>query len=69
MAEAMLAGIASAPDDDVFGGPIRPRLEGGGPRSCGREPRRSARSTSDRPIATYRWSGARTWRFAGAPLS
>lgn len=34
---AMLAGIASAPDHDVFGGPIRPRLEGGGPRSCGRE--------------------------------
>ena len=34
---AMLDGIALAPDHDVFGGPIRPRLEGGGPRSCGRE--------------------------------
>jgi GT2 family glycosyltransferase len=34
---AMLDGIAAAPDRDVFGGPIRPRLEGGGPRSCGRE--------------------------------
>lgn len=34
---AMLDGIAAAPDRDVFGGPIRPRLDGGGPRSCGRE--------------------------------
>jgi GT2 family glycosyltransferase len=36
--EAMLAGVRSAPDHDVFGGPIRARLEGGGPRACGREP-------------------------------
>jgi glycosyltransferase involved in cell wall biosynthesis len=36
--EAMLAGVAAAPDRDVFGGPIRARLEGGGLRSCGREP-------------------------------
>jgi GT2 family glycosyltransferase len=35
---AMLAGTAEAPDRDVFGGPIRARLEGGGPRACGREP-------------------------------
>ena len=27
----------AAPDPDVFGGPIRAVLEGGGPRSCGRE--------------------------------
>jgi GT2 family glycosyltransferase len=35
--KAMLDGARSAPDHDVFGGPIRARLEGGGPRSCGRE--------------------------------
>ncbi len=35
--EALLAGVARAPHADVFGGPIRGRLEGGGPRSCGRE--------------------------------
>jgi glycosyltransferase involved in cell wall biosynthesis len=35
---ALLSGIAAAPDRDVFGGPIRARLEGGGPRACGREP-------------------------------
>jgi glycosyltransferase involved in cell wall biosynthesis len=34
---ALLAGVDDAPDADVFGGPIRARLEGGGPRSCGRE--------------------------------
>lgn len=34
---AILDGAASAPHADVFGGPIRARLEGGGPRSCGRE--------------------------------
>ena len=28
---ALLAGVAAAPDHDVFGGPIRARLEGGGP--------------------------------------
>ena len=33
----MLAGAASAAEAEVFGGPIRARLEGGGPRSCGRE--------------------------------
>jgi GT2 family glycosyltransferase len=36
--EAFLSGAATAPDRDVFGGPIRARLEGGGPRACGREP-------------------------------
>jgi glycosyltransferase involved in cell wall biosynthesis len=41
--QAMLDGIAAAPGHDVFGGPIRPRLEGGGPRACGRE---------DPPIST-----------------
>jgi len=34
---AILDGAASAPDADVFGGPIRAALEGGGPPSCGRE--------------------------------
>lgn len=36
--DALLAGIAAAPDREVYGGPIRARLEGGGPRACGREP-------------------------------
>jgi N-acetylglucosaminyldiphosphoundecaprenol N-acetyl-beta-D-mannosaminyltransferase len=36
--EALLKGAAAAPDRDVFGGPIRPALEGGGPSGCGREP-------------------------------
>lgn len=35
---AILTGASAAPDADVFGGPIRARLEGGGPRACGREP-------------------------------
>jgi glycosyltransferase involved in cell wall biosynthesis len=35
--EAMLTGAAGAPDHDLFGGPIRARLEGGSPHSCGRE--------------------------------
>ena len=34
---ALLDGARAAPDHDVFGGPIRAVLEGGGPRSCGRE--------------------------------
>jgi GT2 family glycosyltransferase len=34
---AMIDGARAAPEYDVFGGPIRARLEGGGPRSCGRE--------------------------------
>ena len=34
---ALLAGVDAAPGSDVFGGPIRAVLEGGGPRSCGRE--------------------------------
>jgi len=34
---AMLSGVDADPDHEVFGGPIRARLEGGGPRSCGRE--------------------------------
>jgi len=36
--DALLAGVAGTPERDVFGGPIRARLEGGGPRACGREP-------------------------------
>jgi GT2 family glycosyltransferase len=36
--QALIEGSRSAPAYDVFGGPIRPRLEGGGPRACGREP-------------------------------
>ena len=34
---ALLAGVRDAPAHDVFGGPIRADLDGGGPRSCGRE--------------------------------
>jgi glycosyltransferase involved in cell wall biosynthesis len=41
--QAILDGVARNPGHDVFGGPIRARLEGGGPRSCGRE---------DAPITT-----------------
>ncbi len=36
--DALLAGSVRYGDRDVFGGPIRPLLEGGGPRACGREP-------------------------------
>lgn len=36
--EALLEGVRGAPEHDVFGGPIRARLEGGGPHGCGREP-------------------------------
>lgn len=35
--DAVLACARSSPDREVFGGPIRPRLEDG-PRACGREP-------------------------------
>jgi glycosyltransferase involved in cell wall biosynthesis len=35
--DAILAGAGSVPDADVFGGPIRAALEGGGPPGCGRE--------------------------------
>jgi glycosyltransferase involved in cell wall biosynthesis len=34
---AILTGVANTPEREVFGGPIHARLEGGGPRSCGRE--------------------------------
>ncbi|MGB0092730.1 MAG: glycosyltransferase family A protein, partial [Solirubrobacteraceae bacterium] len=34
---ALLSGVRASPDYDVFGGPIRPRLEGGGPWACGLE--------------------------------
>ncbi len=33
----LLRGIDAAPEHEVFGGPIRAVLDGGGPRSCGRE--------------------------------
>jgi GT2 family glycosyltransferase len=36
--EALLEGARAAPDREVYGGPIRALLEGGGPRACGREP-------------------------------
>ena len=36
--EALFAGVAAAPDREVYGGPIRARLEGRALRSCGREP-------------------------------
>lgn len=35
--QALLEGVAGSPEHDVFGGPIEGRLEGGGPRACGRE--------------------------------
>jgi glycosyltransferase involved in cell wall biosynthesis len=34
---ALLAAAAATPERDVFAGPIRAAIEGGGPRSCGRE--------------------------------
>jgi glycosyltransferase involved in cell wall biosynthesis len=34
---AMLDGVEAHPDAEAFGGPIRARLEGPAPRSCGRE--------------------------------
>ena len=34
---ALLAAAAATPERDVFAGPIRAVLEGGGPRACGRE--------------------------------
>src|SRR6185437_6341008 len=36
--DALLAGVAAAPEHEVFGGPIRARLEGSRLRTCGREP-------------------------------
>jgi glycosyltransferase involved in cell wall biosynthesis len=35
--EALARGAERNPDAEAFGGPIRPRFEGGGPRGCGRE--------------------------------
>lgn len=35
--DALLMGADRWPEDDVLGGPIHPWIEGGGPRSCGRE--------------------------------
>lgn len=40
---ALIDGVRATPEREVFGGPIRARLEGGGPRACGRE---------DAPITT-----------------
>lgn len=34
---ALLDGARAAPEHEVLGGPIRARLEGGGPHACGRE--------------------------------
>lgn len=34
---ALLAAAAATPERDVFAGPIRADIDGGGPRSCGRE--------------------------------
>jgi glycosyltransferase involved in cell wall biosynthesis len=34
---ALLAGVTAGADYEVFGGPIRAAIEGGGPHSCGRE--------------------------------
>src|SRR5215211_1826262 len=35
--DALARGAGRNPDAEAFGGPIRARFEGGGPRSCGRE--------------------------------
>jgi GT2 family glycosyltransferase len=35
--DALLGAARAAPGHDVFGGPIEAKLEGGGPRACGRE--------------------------------
>jgi len=35
--DALAAGASRHDDAEAFGGPIRARLEGGGPRACGRE--------------------------------
>jgi glycosyltransferase involved in cell wall biosynthesis len=35
--DALARGAEQHPDAEAFGGPIRARFEGGGPRSCGRE--------------------------------
>jgi GT2 family glycosyltransferase len=35
--DAIVGGAERHPDAEAFGGPIRARLEGGGPRACGRE--------------------------------
>ena len=35
--DAYISGAEAYPDYEVFGGPIRAVLEGGGPRACGRE--------------------------------
>ena len=35
--DELVEGVARYPDAEAFGGPIRPRLEGNPPRSCGRE--------------------------------
>src|SRR5215207_5882094 len=34
---SLLAAAAATPERDVFAGPIRAEIEGGGPRSCGRD--------------------------------
>lgn len=52
--DALLAGVRSAPECEVFGGPIRARLEGGGPHACGRESAPITtldRGTEDRDVA------------------
>ena len=36
--DALLGAAAAHPEHEAFGGPIRPRLEGGRLRACGREP-------------------------------
>jgi GT2 family glycosyltransferase len=55
---AILEGVRTSPDHDVFGGPITARLEGGGPRACGREPAPITtldRGPADRDVA-FVWS-------------
>lgn len=56
--EALLDGVRAVPDRDVFGGPIHPRLEGRGPRVCGREspPITTLDLGGDDRDATFVWS-------------
>ena len=65
--DALLAGVAAAPDREVYGGPIRAKLEGGGPRACGREP--APITTLDhghRRSRRRRTCGVRTWPSSAA---
>jgi GT2 family glycosyltransferase len=57
--DALVEGAARYPDAEAFGGPIRPRLEGNPPRSCGREkPPITALDLGDEDVETEMVWGA-----------